>query len=199
MLPTFCPPTIWTISLEFHRKPSILAADDFLGACYRKAMTPKKQWTLLFGKHPKWKISPPKRDWRPPICSFCIEFRRNPSAVCPPLIWRLNLSWWRFYLPLGTKFCQRPHLVGTLLGFKMSKSRGREEQLRQKKAERRKKKKLGNMKNPHKFVVFFFWQFFTIKLGKMQLLDKRYPPGGAPPKTITYFGWIQEGFTGVFL
>ena len=48
MLPTFCPPTIWTISLEFYRKPSILAADDFLGACYRKAMTPKKLWTLLF-------------------------------------------------------------------------------------------------------------------------------------------------------
>ena len=50
MLPTFCPPTIWTISLEFCRKPSILAADDFLGACYRKAMTPKKLWTLLFGE-----------------------------------------------------------------------------------------------------------------------------------------------------
>ena len=25
-----------------------MAADDFLGACYRKAMTPKKLWTLLF-------------------------------------------------------------------------------------------------------------------------------------------------------
>ena len=48
MLPTFCPPTIWAISLEFYRKLSILAADDFLGACYRKAMTPKKLWTLLF-------------------------------------------------------------------------------------------------------------------------------------------------------
>ena len=40
--------TIWAISLEFYRKLSILAADDFLGACYRKAMTPKKLWTLLF-------------------------------------------------------------------------------------------------------------------------------------------------------
>ena len=29
------------------RKPSILAADDFLGACYRKAKTSKKLWTLL--------------------------------------------------------------------------------------------------------------------------------------------------------
>ena len=48
MLPTSCPPTIWAIPLESHRKLSILAADDFLGACYRKAMTPKKLWTLLF-------------------------------------------------------------------------------------------------------------------------------------------------------
>ena len=39
---------IWAISLEFYRELSILAADDFLGACYRKAMTPKKLWTLLF-------------------------------------------------------------------------------------------------------------------------------------------------------
>ena len=43
--------------------------------------------------------------------------------------------------------------------FKMSKSRGREEKLRQKKAERTKKKKLGNMKNPHKFVGVFLGQF----------------------------------------
>ena len=48
MLPTFCPPTIWAISLEFRGKPFILEADDFLGACCRKAMTPKKLWTLLF-------------------------------------------------------------------------------------------------------------------------------------------------------
>ena len=48
MLPTFCPLTIWAISLEFCRKTYILEADDFLGACYRKAMTPKKLWTLLF-------------------------------------------------------------------------------------------------------------------------------------------------------
>ena len=41
MPPIFCPPTIWAISLEFCRKPYILEADDFLGACYRKAMTQK--------------------------------------------------------------------------------------------------------------------------------------------------------------
>ena len=34
--------------MEFCRKPSILEADDLLGACYRKAMTPPKLWTLLF-------------------------------------------------------------------------------------------------------------------------------------------------------
>ena len=47
MLPTFCPPTIWAISLEFCKKTYILEADDFLGACYRKTMTPQKLWTLL--------------------------------------------------------------------------------------------------------------------------------------------------------
>ena len=45
---TFCPLTIWTISLEFYRKPSILAADDFLGACYRNAMTPKSYGLHFF-------------------------------------------------------------------------------------------------------------------------------------------------------
>ena len=51
MLPTFCPPTIWIIAPDFYRKPSILAAEGFLKACYRKAMTPKRLWTLLF---PNW-------------------------------------------------------------------------------------------------------------------------------------------------
>ena len=32
-----------------------MAADDFLGACYRKTMTPKKLWTLLF---PQWRFGP---------------------------------------------------------------------------------------------------------------------------------------------
>ena len=50
MLPTCCPPTIWAISLEFCGKPSILDSDDFLGACCRKAMTPKKLWTSLSPK-----------------------------------------------------------------------------------------------------------------------------------------------------
>ena len=42
---TFCPPTIWVISLDFCRKPSILEADDLLGACYRKAMTQERKFS----------------------------------------------------------------------------------------------------------------------------------------------------------
>ena len=34
------------------------------------------------------------------------------------------------YIYIYICICQRPHLVGTFLGFKMSKSRGREEKLR---------------------------------------------------------------------
>ena len=47
-----------------------------------------------------------------------------------------------------------PHLVGTFLGFKMSKSRGREEKLRQKKAEKRKKRKTWKHEKTHKCVGF---------------------------------------------
>ena len=63
-----------------------------------------------------------------------------------------------------------------MLGFKMSKSRGREEKLRQKKAERRKKKKLGNMKNFHLSGGGFSWPTLTIKLGKVRFLTKKCPP-----------------------
>ena len=40
MLPTVCPPTIWAISLEVWGTRH-LEADNFLGACCRKAMTQK--------------------------------------------------------------------------------------------------------------------------------------------------------------
>ena len=40
------------------------------------------------------------------------------------------------------------------------------------------------MENPHKFV--FFRPFFTIKLWKMEFLDKRYPRGGVSPIFIQY-------------
>ena len=50
ILPIVCPPTMWAISLEFCRKPYTLDADDFLGACYRKAMTPQIYGLYFFPK-----------------------------------------------------------------------------------------------------------------------------------------------------
>ena len=70
---------------------------------------------------------------------------------------------------LGNYKCaeERPHLVGNFLGFKISKSRGREGKLRQKKAGRRKKKKkLGDMQKPTFLVERFSWPISTIKLGE---------------------------------
>ena len=58
--------------------------------------------------------------------------------------------------------CRRPHLVGKLLGFKILKSRGRKGKLRQKKADRRNRKKLGDMKNPHLFGGAFSWPITRI-------------------------------------
>ena len=82
--------------------------------------------------------------------------------------------------------CQRPHLVGTILLFKMSKSRGREEKLRQNKAEKRKKIKLGNMKNPHKFVGFFLANF-NYKTGKnWDFWPKCAHQLGSPPHIYIY-------------
>ena len=52
MLPTYCPLTIWAISLEMFRKPSVLEADNFLGACYREAMTPKSYGLYFFPQLP---------------------------------------------------------------------------------------------------------------------------------------------------
>ena len=37
-------------------------------------------------------------------------------------------------------------------------------------------------------ICVFFWPFFTIKLGKMKFLDKRYPPGGFSPMCIYIYG-----------
>ena len=80
---------------------------------------------------------------------------------------------------------------GQILGFKMSKSRGREEKLRQKRAERRrkkkeeerrrKKKKLGNMKTPT-FLVGFFWPNLTIELGKIEIFDQKVPTSWGLPQ-----------------
>ena len=99
MLPTFCPPTIWTISLEFYRKPSILAADDFLGACCRKAMTPKKLWTLLF---PQTWASPqgmPKRDRENPPDSP--EFATQITSNCTEIMYMGKTGTiWQFFRAL---------------------------------------------------------------------------------------------------
>ena len=82
MLPASLPPPIWTISLEFYRKPSILAAGDFLGACYRKATTPQKLWTLLFSitavfasRH--WDASPGSLD----SCASKVETFRGATGT----------------------------------------------------------------------------------------------------------------------
>ena len=91
--------------------------------------------------------------------------------------------------------CQRPHLVGTFLGFEMSKCRGREEKQRQKKAERRKKKKLGNMENPHVFVGFFLANF-NYKTGeKLRFLTKMCPPVGVSPIYIYIYTLILSKHT----
>ena len=69
-------------SLDFYRKPSILAADDFLGACYRKAMTPKKLWTLLFPHKNKIGTSTP-----PPS-----KNARNPPPLQGEILWAWGFS-----------------------------------------------------------------------------------------------------------
>ena len=65
--------------------------------------------------------------------------------------------------------------MGTFLGFKMSrKAEGEKKNKCKKKAFN--KKKLGNMKDPTNLWGFFL-AIFTINLGKMNFLDKMYPPG----------------------
>ena len=62
--------------------------------------------------------------------------------------------------------CRRPHLVGSIWGFKISKSRGGEGKLRQKRADRRKKKKLGDMKTPPPSWWGVFLANFNNKIGE---------------------------------
>ena len=79
----------------------------------------------------------------------------------PPCVWHKKIA---FSIPQIPG--RRPHLVGKFLGFKISKSRGGEGKLRQKKADKRKKRKLGNMKNPHLFGGGFSWPILTKELWK---------------------------------
>ena len=72
----------WSMSLEFCGKPSILEADDFLGACCRKAMTPQKLWTF----------SPQSRD----LCDSTAvmpcrgQHWHAMTPMCPPVCQRLS-------------------------------------------------------------------------------------------------------------
>ena len=81
----------------------------------------------------------------------------------------------------------------------MSKSRGREEKLRQKKAERRKKKKLGNVTTPTN-LWGVFWPFFTIKLGKNDIFGYKgthhWSRWGLPQKNVPDEEVVQNRFLG---
>ena len=68
----------------------------------------------------------------------------------------------------------------------MSKSRGREEKLRQKKAERGKKKKLGNIKSPT-FLWGFFLANFNCKTGEIEIFDQKVPTSWDLPHICILF------------
>ena len=78
-------------------------------------------------------------------------------------------------------YSQRPHLVGTILLFKMSKSRGREEKLRQKRQKEERRKNLETWKTPTNLWGFFLADF-NYKTGeKLRFLTKMCPPVGVSP------------------
>ena len=69
-------------------------------------------------------------------------------------------------------------MVGTFLGFKMSKSRERERERERTKKKKTKVKKgrkkkeertWKHEKTPQILVSFFFWPYFTIQLGKNEI------------------------------
>ena len=60
---------------------------------------------------------------------------------------------------------------GPFLGFKKSRSRGKDEKIRQEKAKMRKMTKHSNVKNPHTWCGGFSGPFFTIKLGTFWNFD----------------------------
>ena len=77
-----------------------MAADDFLGACYRKAMTPKKLWTFTFSPGPYltlWLemlqligvVEPPPLPCGPPVgckCSSMNTARTSITQRSPALV-----------------------------------------------------------------------------------------------------------------
>ena len=82
--------------------------------------------------------------------TLCDLFRPNLGQKTPEII----------FVPI-TSF------DGPLLGFKKSRSRGKDEKVRQEKAKMRKKTKHLNVKNPHTKCGGFSGSIFTIKLGKI--------------------------------
>ena len=71
------------MSLEFCRKPYSLEADDFLGACYRKAMTLKKLWTLLF------------LQLRSPLQKLCWQSREGETIANSEWELRTQIAWFK--------------------------------------------------------------------------------------------------------
>ena len=102
------------------------------------------------GKPPVWK--PPRPASLNLLCSLRIRVQRY--LFGPPAC-DLSCDW--TFSRYHTNFCQRPHLF---LGFKMSKSRGREEKLRQNNGRKKKEEKTWkHEKNPHIYVFFFAGHF----------------------------------------
>ena len=84
MLPIFSPPMIWAISLDSCRKPYNLKADDLLGACYTKAMTPPKSYGLYFFPIKSGREKQAKEKVVGPATSGCLGGRLRPNAFSPP-------------------------------------------------------------------------------------------------------------------
>ena len=72
------------MSLEFYRKTSILAADDFLGACYSSAMTPQKLWTLLFLQQSRRKAAGKRHFLATQLFNVALQFFACCSAAFGP-------------------------------------------------------------------------------------------------------------------
>ena len=114
--------------------------------------------------------------WFPwfPVVS-CLFFSQSFGIQMALLCWGVGL-----YMPKTSS-------GGQILGFKISKSKVREEKLRQKKADRRKKKKLGNMKTP---TLLSLLANLTINLGKLRFLTKNAHKLRSSPHTLMYIIYI---------
>ena len=76
--------------------------------------------------------------------------------------------------------------MGNFLGLRYQKADGEKEKLRQKKADRRKKMKLGDMKTPT-FLVGVFLAYFNYKIVENWDFDQKLPTSwGLPPSIYMY-------------